>query len=95
MLLKKNNIPINDLHAQVGLADFVSNDAGEIRDQLIYERNAELFLEGQHLMDIKRFGIPLVPAPGTPAVHGGLFSNQTCFPLPDVEYLNNPNIPVP
>jgi hypothetical protein len=85
----------NDLHAQVGLPDFVSNDEAEIRAQLIYERSAELFLEGHHLQDIKRLGIPLVPAPGTPAVHGGQFSNQTCFPLPDVEYLNNPNIPNP
>lgn len=83
---------INDLHAQVGLPDFVSNDEAEIRAQLVYERSAELFLEGHHLQDIKRFDIALVPAPGTPAVHGGLFSNQTCFPLPDVEYLNNPNI---
>jgi hypothetical protein len=83
---------INDLHAQVGLPDFVSNDATEIRNQLIYERSAELFLEGQHLQDIKRFDITLVPAPGTPAYHGGEFSDQTCFPLPDVEYLNNPNI---
>ena len=83
---------INDLHTQVGLPDFVSNDETEIRNQLIYERNAELFLEGQHLQDIKRFNITLVPAPGTPAYHGGSFSDQTCFPLPDVEYLNNPNI---
>jgi hypothetical protein len=86
---------INVLHNRVGLADFVSNDAAEIRAQLIYERAAELFLEGQHMQDLERFSLPLVPAPGTAAYHGGVFSNQICFPLPEVEYLNNPNIPIP
>jgi hypothetical protein len=86
---------INLLHSNVGLADFVSNDAAEIRDQLIYERSAELFLEGQHMQDLERFNIALVPAPGAAAYHGGFFSNQICFPLPEVEYLNNPNIPIP
>jgi hypothetical protein len=83
---------INVLHDAVGLPDFVSNDAAEIRDQLIYERAAELFLEGQHMQDLERFNLPLVPAPGTPAYHGGFYSDQICFPLPEVEYLNNPNI---
>ncbi len=83
---------INVLHAAVGLPDFVSADATEIRDQLIYERAAELFLEGQHMQDLERLNLPLVPAPGTPAYHGGVFSDQICFPLPEVEYLNNPNI---
>ena len=83
---------INVLHDAVGLADFVSTDAGEIRDQLIYERAAELFLEGQHMQDLERLNLTLVPAPGTAAYHGGVYSNQICFPLPEVEYLNNPNI---
>jgi hypothetical protein len=86
---------INVLHAAVGLPDFVSTDAAEILDQLIYERAAELFLEGQHMQDLERLNLPLVPAPGSPAYHGGVYSNQICFPLPEVEYLNNPNIPVP
>ncbi len=83
---------INALHAKVGLPDFSSTDATEIRDQLIYERSAELFLEGQHMQDLERFNLALVPAPGSPFPHGGLFSDQICFPLPEVEYLNNPNI---
>ena len=83
---------INTLHSRVGLPDFSSNDAQEIREQLIYERNAELFLEGQHMQDLERFNLELVPAPGTPFPHGGVFSNQICFPLPEVESLNNPSI---
>ena len=83
---------INVLHAAVGLADFVSADAAEIRAQLIYERAAELFLEGQHMQDLERLNLTLVPAPGTDAYHGGVNGDQICFPLPEVEYLNNPNI---
>ena len=83
---------INALHGLVELPDFVSSDAAEIRTQLIYERSAELFLEGQHMQDIERFNLTLYPAPGTPAYHGGAFSDQICFPLPEVEYANNPNI---
>ena len=88
---------INVLHRRVGveLPDFVSSDATEIRNQLIYERNAELFLEGQHMQDLERFNITLVPAPGSPFPHGGVFGDQICFPLPEVEYLFNPEIPIP
>jgi hypothetical protein len=83
---------INALHAKVGLPDFVSNDAAEIRQQLLYERAAELFLEGQHMQDLERFNLELIPAPGTAFYHGGFYGDQICFPLPEVEYLNNPNI---
>lgn len=83
---------INELHQRVGLPDFESDDPAEIREQLIYERSAEFFLEGQHLNDLKRLGLELVPAPGQAFPHGGTFGDQTCFPLPEVEYANNPNI---
>ena len=83
---------INALHDNVGLPPFASANPAEIRAQLIYERGAELFLEGQHMQDLERFNLPLYPAPGTPFYHGGVYSDQICFPLPDVEYLNNPNI---
>lgn len=83
---------INVLHDRVGLPPFASSDPAEIRAQLIYERGAELFLEGQHMQDLERFNLTLYPAPGTPFYHGGFYSDQICFPLPDVEYLNNPNI---
>lgn len=83
---------IDALHTRVGLPGFASTDATEIRNQLIYERRAELFLEGQHLQDIERFNLPLDPAPGTPFVFGGTYGDQICYPLPDVESMNNPNI---
>jgi hypothetical protein len=83
---------INVLHDRVGLPPFSSTNAAEVRDQLIYERSAELFLEGQHMQDLERFNLPLIPAPGTAFPHGGVFGDQICFPLPEVEYLNNPNI---
>jgi hypothetical protein len=83
---------INTLHAQVDLPAFASTDAAEIRSQLIYERSAELFLEGQHMQDLERFNLELYPAPGSPAYHGGFFSDRICFPLPELEYANNPNI---
>ncbi len=82
---------INDLHDNVGLPHYNSTNADSVMEQLIYERRAELFLEGQHLEDIKRLNLPLVPAPGTPFRFGGKYQAQTCFPLPGVEYLNNPN----
>jgi len=83
---------INGLHTQVGLPAFSSNNAADIRTQLIYERAAELFLEGQHMQDLERFNLTLTPAPGSAFYHGGVYSDQICFPLPEVEYLNNPNI---
>ena len=83
---------INALHANVGLPDFASTDPAEILDQIIYERSAELFLEGHHLQDLKRLNIPLDPPPGTNMPFGGSFGDEICFELPAVEFLNNPNI---
>lgn len=83
---------ISDLRTRADLPAFTSSDPDEVRDQLIYERAAELFLEGQHMQDLERFGLTLVPAAGTPFPHGGVFGDQICFPLPEIEYLNNPNI---
>ncbi|HKK07945.1 MAG TPA: RagB/SusD family nutrient uptake outer membrane protein, partial [Gemmatimonadota bacterium] len=82
---------INDLHDNVGLPHYNGTDPDSVMQQLIYERRAELFLEGQHLEDIKRLNLPLVPAPGTAYRFGGKYEDQTCFQLPGVEYLNNPN----
>lgn len=86
---------INDLHDDVGLPHFSSTDPAEIMAQIIYERRAEFFLESQHLGDLIRYQLPLRPAAGEPfqAQKGGVYGSQLCFPLPDVERLNNPNIP--
>lgn len=67
--------------------------AADVRADLIEERRRELFLEGHRLGDIRRYGVPIMPAEGTPFPGGGgTYGSQSCFPLPDVERVNNPNI---
>ena len=85
---------INQLHQRANLPPFSSSDPAAIRQQVIEERRRELFLEGHHLYDVVRYGLPLVPAPGTPypPKAGGFYGDQTCLPLPDVERRNNPNL---
>jgi hypothetical protein len=86
---------INALHDRVSLPRFTGTGAAEILQQIIYERRAELFLESQHLGDLIRYALPLTPAAATPYQRqkGGSYGAQLCFPLPDVERDNNPNIP--
>jgi starch-binding outer membrane protein, SusD/RagB family len=83
---------INRLRDQAGLPAYAGGTATEIRAQIIEERRRELFLEGHRLGDMIRYGLPLSPEPGTSFRRGGLFGDQLCFPLPDVERNNNPNI---
>jgi starch-binding outer membrane protein, SusD/RagB family len=65
----------------------------QVKTQIIEERRRELFLEGHRLGDIRRYGLTFSPAPGAPyPPGGGTYGTQTCFPLPDVERINNPNI---
>jgi starch-binding outer membrane protein, SusD/RagB family len=59
---------------------------------IVEERRRELFLEGHRLGDIRRLGLPMSPATGAPYVSGGAYADQSCFPLPNVERINNPNI---
>lgn len=60
---------------------------------IIEDRRRELFVEGHRLGDIRRYALPLSPAAGTPYPGGGgVYGTQSCFPLPDVERVNNPNI---
>jgi starch-binding outer membrane protein, SusD/RagB family len=83
---------INQLHAKAGLPSFESVDPTEIRNHVIEERARELFLEGHRFHDVKRFNLPLAPAAGTPYWQGGSYGDMRCFPLPDLERSNNPNI---
>lgn len=85
------------------------NDGAEVLSHVIDERRRELYLESQHYFDKRRFhelatargvtpaqlspSLPYTPAPGAPFPHGGFYGDQRCLPLPDVERLNNPNIP--
>lgn len=63
-----------------------------VQAQIIEERRREFFLEGHRLGDIRRYGLLPSPATGAPYVSGGTYGAQSCFPLPDVERINNPNI---
>lgn len=86
---------LNRLRDRHDLPHFESTDPQEIVDEVVLERSRELFLEGHRLGDMNRLQIPLEPPPGTPypPKAGGTYGDQTCFPLPDSERFNNPNIP--
>jgi starch-binding outer membrane protein, SusD/RagB family len=82
---------INVLRDHHGLPAYAGGTAAENAAQVIEERSRELFLEGHHLNDLRRFGLPFLPAPGEAYRQGGAYGTNTCFPLPDVERENNPN----
>ncbi len=86
---------INVLHAAAGLPAYVPidvNDATEILDHVIEERRREFFLEAHRFWDHRRMLIPFDPVVGTPYPKGGFYGDTRCFPLPDLERDNNPNI---
>jgi len=85
---------INQLHTAAGLPSFSSSDQAEVINQLIYERRAELFLEGHHIGDYRRYPLPFNPQPGTPYLNnpGRLWGTSRCYPLPSSERASNPNI---
>src|SRR6185503_13772571 len=84
---------VNKLRTKASLPAYAGGTQAEVRAQVIEERRRELFLEGRRLADIIRFNIPQSPAAGTPSpAKGGVYGNQLCFPLPDVERNNNPTL---
>jgi starch-binding outer membrane protein, SusD/RagB family len=66
--------------------------AAQVLAQIVEERRRELYLEGHRIGDIRRYSLALQPATGSAFANGGVYGNQSCFPLPDVERINNPNI---
>lgn len=83
---------INILRDYWGLPHFASTDEDEIRQQVTEERSRELYLEGHHLWDLRRFNLPQTPATGAAYRQGGVYGDVRCFPLPAVERNNNPNL---
>ncbi|MDQ2890834.1 MAG: RagB/SusD family nutrient uptake outer membrane protein [Gemmatimonadota bacterium] len=87
---------INNLRTSAGLPGaFQSSDPTVIKNQVIAERSRVLYLQGTRLFDIRRLNLPLVPAAGAAYLHGGVYGNEVCLPLPDVERNSNPNISQP
>ena len=70
----------------------VGATAADVQAQIIEERRREFFVEGHRLGDLRRYGIPFTPAAGSPYPFLGTYGALTCFPLPDVERINNPTI---
>jgi hypothetical protein len=83
-------------HAGLPAYDATGQTAAQVLTQLVEERRRELFLEGHRLGDLRRYKLPILPAAGTPyTLASGVYDQQSCFPLPDVERINNPNINKP
>ncbi len=83
----------NALHDAAGLPAYAGDmTAAALTAQLVYERAAENYLEGQHLQDLKRLSIPLYPPTGTDDGFGGAYGNEICFELPATEFQNNPTL---
>lgn len=78
--------------AGVPAYDVTGQTSAQVLATIIEDRRRELFLEGHRLGDIRRYSLPLAPAAGTAFPGGGAYGTQSCFPLPDVERINNPNI---
>ncbi|TVP45960.1 MAG: RagB/SusD family nutrient uptake outer membrane protein [Gemmatimonadales bacterium] len=83
---------INLLRNHHGLPTYAGGTTAEIAAQVRVERARELFLEGHHLNDMRRFDLPQVPASGTAYRQGGVYGDVRCFPLPEVERNANPNV---
>jgi hypothetical protein len=84
---------INTMRAAASLNPYTGpTDAASIKALIASERQRVLFVEGFRAFDIERLNLPLVPAVGSPYLQGGVYGGTVCFPVPDVEKNNNPNI---
>jgi hypothetical protein len=91
---------LNSLRARsgIGLPALTAAEVADFQGTLYSERARELFLQGNHWFDVRRFNAPLVPAPGATYPAGGAiakagtYGSERCWPLPDVERAANPNL---
>ncbi len=87
---------LNNLRASAGLGSLASSsDPAVITADIASERARWLWLQGEHLYDVRRLSLPLVPAAGASySIYyhkGGNYGSETCMPIPSVETNNNPN----
>jgi hypothetical protein len=104
LIIAENDANTGDLNGAVGIINDLRAAAGQpafnppsttlpvVMAEIVEQRRREFFLEGHRLGDIRRLGLPLSPATGAPYVSGGTYADQSCFPLPNVERINNPNL---
>jgi len=103
LIIAENDVNTNDLPGAVAILNQLREAAGQpdysggltssaVLADIVEQRRREFFLEGHRLGDIRRLGLPLSPATGAPYVSGGTYADQSCFPLPNVERINNPNL---
>jgi hypothetical protein len=97
---------INELHAAAGIPGYDPANtatASEVGRQVIEERRRELFLEGGHRFNDHfrlrgtEWAVPYRGEPGSihpdGVDHTGVpYGSTTCFALPDVERVGNPNL---
>jgi hypothetical protein len=79
-------------HAGMPQYDATGQTKAQVIAQVVEERRRELFLEGHRLGDLRHFALPILPAAGAAYPASGAYGAQSCFPLPDVERINNPTI---
>lgn len=79
---------INEVRRAVSLADFASNDADEIFEQIQYERIAEFWLEARRWQDMRYWGI--IPPDWAPEQKAKGVNRR--WPISDAERASNPNL---
>lgn len=84
---------LDDLRDLEDLPALTAAERASFEATLLSERSRWLYLQGTRWYDIRRADLTLVPATGTAYPKGGVYGEQRCWPLPDVERLANPNIP--
>ncbi|MGH7623835.1 MAG: RagB/SusD family nutrient uptake outer membrane protein, partial [Gemmatimonadaceae bacterium] len=104
LIIAENDVSTSDFSGAVDIINALRAAAGQpafnpgtlsapvVMAEIVEQRRREFFLEGHRLGDIRRLGLPLSPATGAPFVSGGTYGDQACFPLPNVERVNNPNL---
>ena len=84
---------INTMRAAASLNPYIGlTDATSIKALIASERQRVLFAEGFRAFDVERLNLAPVPAVGSPYLQGGVYGGTVCFPVPDIEKNNNPNI---
>ena len=78
---------LNMVRTAAGLPDFTATTEAEVRDQLLYERSTEFWLELRRWQDMRYYGI--IPERWSPAMQQAGVERR--FPVSLRERLSNPN----